>query len=279
MRLLTGAQGSMGIVTWASIKCELLPAVHKFYFVTAKTLEALIDFVYRMQRLRLGDELMIVNQAQLAAMLGKESDRIGRLKCDLPPWTAIIGIAGRALFPEDRVAVQQEDINELAQRYGLKLLFGIARVTHQDMRDALLSPCEAPCYKMTYKGACEEIFFLTTLDRSPHFKQIVFNQAADFNYPTSEIGVYIQPQHQGAAQHCEFNLPYDPEKTDESNRLKAFYSEVSQKLIANGAYFARPYGDWADMVYNRDARSTRALRTIKRIFDPNSVMNPGRLCF
>ena len=35
MRLLTGAQGSMGIVVWASIKCELLPTVKKCLAVSA----------------------------------------------------------------------------------------------------------------------------------------------------------------------------------------------------------------------------------------------------
>ena len=45
------------------------------------------------------------------------------------------------------------------------------------------------------------------------------------------------------------------------------------------AYFSRPYGIWADMVYNSDARTTTVTQKIKQIFDPNNVMNPGKLCF
>jgi len=32
-------------------------------------------------------------------------------------------------------------------------------------------------------------------------------------------------------------------------------------------------------VYNRDARNKQMIRTIKGIFDPNNILNPGKLCF
>jgi FAD/FMN-containing dehydrogenase len=49
--------------------------------------------------------------------------------------------------------------------------------------------------------------------------------------------------------------------------------------VKQGAYFSRPYDIWANMVYNRDAQSTMLLKEIKEIFDPNHVLNPGKLCF
>ena len=61
MRLLTGAQGTMGIVVWASIKCQLLPAVKKRFTVSAPRIEDLIEFCRKVERLKLGDEVSILN--------------------------------------------------------------------------------------------------------------------------------------------------------------------------------------------------------------------------
>jgi len=59
----------------------------------------------------------------------------------------------------------------------------------------------------------------------------------------------------------------------------ALYRDAARALIAEGAFFTRPYGDLATMVYERAANYTMALKRVKKIFDPNNIMNPGNLCF
>jgi FAD/FMN-containing dehydrogenase len=49
--------------------------------------------------------------------------------------------------------------------------------------------------------------------------------------------------------------------------------------MKNGAFFSRPYGSWAEMVYSRYTEGTAASRKLKNIFDPNNILNPGKLCF
>jgi FAD/FMN-containing dehydrogenase len=49
--------------------------------------------------------------------------------------------------------------------------------------------------------------------------------------------------------------------------------------MAKGAFFSRPYGESAGMIINRDAATVGVLTKVKKIFDPNNVMNPGKLCF
>ncbi|UCD59250.1 MAG: FAD-binding oxidoreductase [Candidatus Hydrogenedentota bacterium] len=49
--------------------------------------------------------------------------------------------------------------------------------------------------------------------------------------------------------------------------------------MENGAFFSRPYDLLAGEICNRDAASRESLRKLKRIFDPNNIMNPGKLCF
>lgn len=279
MRLLTGAQGSMGIVIWASVKCELIPSVRKYVFLPSESIEHLIDLCYKLERIRLGDEVMIVNAAQLATMIGSQTEEIKVLKEDLPPWTVIIGLAGAAHFPEERVQVQELELKRLAQQCGIELLGGLPKISTSRVASALESCSAEPYFKFTYKGACQDIFFLTTLDKTPQFIATVFLIASRLKYPLSDIGIYIQPQHQGVSQHVEFNLPFNPSDRRESEKVKHIFTEASHALIAQGAYFSRPYGSWADLVYSRDADATRVLRTVKQIVDPKNVLNPGKLCF
>jgi glycolate oxidase len=91
--------------------------------------------------------------------------------------------------------------------------------------------------------------------------------------------VYIQPQHQGVSQHVEFAIPYDSKDQGDARLAKGLFTAASELLIAKGAYFSRPYGPWADLVYSRDATATRVLRTVKQIVDPKHVMNPAKLCY
>ena len=103
--------------------------------------------------------------------------------------------------------------------------------------------------------------------------------ARELSYGTDRIGVYIQPQHQGVSQHVEFTIPYDEADSEDRAAAKRLFAAASERLVAQGAYFSRPYPPWADLVYSRDATATRVLRTVKQIVDPNNVMNPGKLCF
>jgi FAD/FMN-containing dehydrogenase len=144
---------------------------------------------------------------------------------------------------------------------------------------AVLNPSREPYWKLGYKGGCQDFFFLTTLDKTPGFVRAMYSVAEEHGYPVSEIGVYIQPVQQGAGCHCEFNLPYDLDNPGEVTRMRELYTKASEALLKQGAYFSRPYGIWANMAYNRDAQTMILLKKIKGIFDPNNVMNPGKLCF
>ena len=278
-RLVSGAQGSMGIVTWASVKCELLPKVHKFFFIPADDLTRLIECAYQLLRVRLGDEFLVLDSTNLASILSMDADEIQAVKDKLPPWAIIMGIAGRGLFPEEKVDFQEKDTRDIVQQLGLELLPAVSGITGEQIMSALLNPSPEPYWKLTYKGACQDIFFMSTLDKVPGFVDTVLAAANALGYPASDIGLYLQPQHQGTSCHCEFNLPYDSGDKIETDCVKELLETGSEALIRQGAYFSRPYGIWADMVYNRDARNREMIRTIKGIFDPNNILNPGKLCY
>lgn len=276
-RFLSAAQGSIGIATWASIKCEVLPVIHKLFFVPAKRLEELTDFTSRLLRFRYADELFIMNSTNLSYVLGRNTRQIEKLKNQLPPWIVILGIAGRTELPEERVDFMQKDIAEIAGQFGLKMAAEIPGARGSEVLETILSPSREPYWKFSYTGACQDIFFITTLDTTPEFLKIMSSVAEATKYPVADIGVYLQPRHQGVNCHCEFNLPYSAEK--ETSQIQMLLNKASEALINQGAFFSRPYGIWADLAYKHDEQSTKLLKNIKNTFDPNGIMNPGKLCF
>jgi FAD/FMN-containing dehydrogenase len=278
-KFVSAAQGSMGIVTWASVKCEVYPDLRKLFFVPNGNLDALIDFMYRLLRFRLGDEVFILNHACLAYILANEPDEISSLKDLLPSWTAVVGISGGQILPDERVEAQENDIQDLAQQFGLKMVPAVEGCRAGDLLELILRPSTEPYWKLNYKGGSQEIFFLTTLDKTPGFITTMYSAASDHQYPIPDIGVYLQPVHQGVGCHCEFLLPFDRENQAEVIRTEALFRDASHRLFKQKAYFSRPYGIWADKVYNADARTMIVTKKMKEIFDPNNVMNPGKLCF
>ena len=278
-RFLSAAQGSMGIVTWASLKCEVLPQLHKLFFVPANKIDDLLGFTYRLLRFRYADELFIMNGTHLAYMLGGNSAQIKALKKQLPEWVVVVGIAGRDELPEERVDFQEKDIAEIARQFNLELRPAVPGANGVQVLEVIINPSREPYWKLDYKGGCQDIFFITTLDRTPEFIRTMYPLAEASGYSTSDIGVYVQPRHQGVNCHCEFSLPYIPEEQREVSRIQALYFKASEAMMNQGAFFTRPYGIWADMAFKRDEQSTILLKKIKSIFDPHGVMNPGKLCF
>jgi len=196
----------------------------------------------------------------------------------LPAWTLILGLGGREHYAAERVAVQKKDAASLAGELGLTLQPAVPGATTGDIAAALAGCCEAP-WKLAAEGACADVLFVTTLEEAPAFVEIAHIVADGHGYAAKDVGVYIQPQHQGVTHHVELSLPYDASDPATAEDMKDLSDNLAANLMAAGAYFSRPYGSWAQPVYNRDAAARDALRKVKAIFDPAGIMNPGKLCF
>ena len=278
-RLLQSAQGTMGIVTWTALRCEVLPKLQKLFLIPSKRLDELVGIAYRLLRFRFGDELLLLNSSNLASILGEGADEIKTLRDELPLWVLILTVCGRDMLPEEKVEFLEKDITDIAQQFGLRLVSFVPGASNGQVLEAILNSSKEPYWKFGYKGGCQDIFFLTTLNRTPEFIRTMYSVAEAQGYSTSDIAIYIQPVQQGASCHCEFSLSYDPSNQIEVNKMQGLFIEASEQLLKQGGFFSRPYGIWAEMVFNRDAQSKILLKKVKRIFDPNNVMNAGKLCF
>jgi FAD/FMN-containing dehydrogenase len=279
-RLVQGSQGSMGIVTWASLRCELIPSLEEPFMVSSSKLETLLDMASWLIRLRTVNECFILNNTNLAAIFAKKWPAdYQTLKNSLPPWTLFYVVAGYEFFPEERVSSHVKTITDITQRLGVEAIKSVGGVSANEILKAVQQPSAEPYWKLRYKGASQDVFFLTINDKLGGLVGAMNEVADKAGYPVSDMGVYIQPIVQSTGVHCEFNLFYDPENAVEAARVKALTTAATRALLAQGAFFSRPYGEVAKLITNRDGASVAVLAKLKKIFDPNNVMNPGKVSF
>ncbi len=278
-RLIQGSQGTMGIVTWASMRCEILPSLEE-PFVVSSDLGSLLEMASWLIRLRMVNECFILNNTNLAAIMAKKWPGDYRnLKDALPAWTLFYNVAGYEFYPEERVSSNIKDITDITQRLGVEALKAVGGISANELLKMIQQPSGEPYWKLRHKGACEDIFFLTINSKLGGQIGVMNDLVEKAGYPASDMGIYLQPVVQGTGCHCEFNLFYDPHNQTEINRVKTLSATAVKGLLNRGAFFSRPYGGSSRMVFNRDAASVAVLNKLKKIFDPNHIMNPGKLCF
>jgi len=279
-KILSGAQGTIGILTWATLKCRLASKFSRTLFVPSDKIEPLLNLSYRVLRTRQSDHLFILNDLNLASLLARDTEEIRALRDILPQWVLVVSFEGNGDLPEDKVAWQEADFGDIVARTtDLRLSNVISGVNGEEMSQILSKPSDEPYWKLRYKGGCSDLFFLTTLDKTPGFIDSVAGLARSRKYSAGDVGVYIQPVVQGTSCHCEFDIFYDPANSAETDRAKWLNTEGAASLANIGAFFSRPYGSWAKIAYSRAIETALMQRKLKKIFDPKDVLNPGQLCF
>ena len=279
-RLIQGAQGTLGIVTWVSMRCEILPSLEEPFVVGSSDLDQLLELAHWLIRLRTVNECFILNNTNMAAIFAnKSSTDYQSIKASLPKWTLFYTVAGCEYFPEERVSSQIADITGICQRLNVEAHRAVGAISANEMLKTVQQPSANPYWKLRRGGACQDIFYITIREHLEAQIDAMAQQAENGGYAAADMGIYIQPIVQGTSIHCEFNLFYDAGNAGERNRVKALTSAATRELISKGAFFSRPYGEEARTILNRDAASTAVLRTFKKIFDPNNLMNPGKICF
>ena len=88
-RMIQGAQGTMGIVTWASIRCEHMPLMEEPFLVGSSNLDSLLELCRLLINGRLVDDCLVLNNSNLARIIEEDGS---------PEYEGI-----RACSPSDRL--------------------------------------------------------------------------------------------------------------------------------------------------------------------------------
>ena len=279
-RFISGAQGTIGIVTWATLKCREASSFKRSFIIPSETIEPLIELSYRLIRARLGDNCFILNDMNMASIIASYPEEIRELRDSLPRWVLVLSIEAYGELPEEKVEYQEADLWDILLETGeLKPVNEIGGLSCEDISDIISAPSGDSYWKLRDKGGFHDIFFLTTLDKTPNLIDTMYNECKSKRFSLGDLGVYIQMIVQGTSCHCEFDLFYDTKNDAEAEKVKSLVTSGCVTLANSGGFFSRPYGLWNSIAYSRAAETSIIQRKIKKIFDPNNVLNPGKLCF
>jgi FAD/FMN-containing dehydrogenase len=272
LRVVQGSQGTLAILNWAAILCERLPAREEARFVGADSIAPLAKLSAELHRRRIGMASFVASNLHLAAVLESEPDRIADLASRLPAYTLYIQLTASCDFPNDKIAYQLADVTELCADAGLMASPDLAGHSASRIAELQANP-PASNYKDRIAGAHRSVFFLSQMDRAEQFIALARERGG------ADVAIYVQPRLHGRNCHVELVLPFDPASIEQTSAADALADELAKACSAAGGFFSRPYGAWADMAFARNPTVKPLLRETKSIFDPDRILNPGRLCF
>jgi len=276
-RVLQGAQGSMGIVTWITMRTELLPSLEEPYLLGTESMDKLAPYLYEVQRSWLGEHSFVLNRTAAAMLMSNAGmGTFSGIRDSLPRFVCLQNICGSERLPRKRLKYQKKDIRRIAGKNNLEMTRNLGQLQAHALLAAATTPCGERDWRHHRSGNCLSMFFLTTLDRISDHKEAIDRVAVRHRIEEEDIGMYVQPVVQNHACHVEFLVPYDPGDDNLVDRMQRFERDAVPALMESKAFFSRPYGASQSHVYGLNLTNTAILKEIKGIFDPNRVLQQGK---
>ena len=271
-RIFSGAQGTLGIVTDLIIKVKNLPKIKKIIFIPFDDIKDAIDLIYKIHYYDKGREFLGICEKNLAMILKDNQEDIDVIRKQLPPWLIVMGIEADS---EERYQIDLDDLND----FGVKLQTEY-KINGKDLSKIFLNEFEIPDKLNNfrqYRGTCLHIPFYINLDQLLEINKMAKELSKRYNYPIDDLFGYLMPIEQAHTCYYDFNVYYNRNDQNESNKMKKFYLELSEEVIMRGGVIDRPYGPWAKMIFSRNKAYYDFWREVKKIIDPNDIMNPNQL--
>lgn len=271
LRVIHGSQGTLGVVPWAAIYCEPLPALEKAFLVGSHDLDRLVGLAYRLLWRRLDGQMFIVNRAQLAMVLGVGPGDLPALGSEVPEWVLYANLTVPDYLPEEKLAWVEADFTADAAAGGLAPSAGLGPFQAEAIGRRQDELADA-CYKDGLLGAHREVFFLTQLDAAARFVRAVDELAGAEE--RARIGFYVQPRVQGVNCHFEVNIPFDPANSAAAKEAALLQRRIAERCAEAGGYFSRPRAAWSDLSFAGDKAILSQLRNTKELLDPAGILKP-----
>lgn len=208
----------------------------------------LIKALRNIPRTEVGFEYLGANARYLSWLLGKSPG-------DLPAWTAVVGFASTA----KHVDYQKLKVTEFMTEFGGKQA--------DELNTVMAEKIDEPWYQ----ASPAHTEFYSLFSRLGEFDDLVQGAATSNKIPSDEIGQLIAVHDRGRCAGVFYDF------FGQENGFGAKIEDLNLQLAAKGAFFNRPQGRLAEQIFGSAPNYATHLRTIKKVVDPDFIINPGRV--
>ena len=278
-RIIQGSKGTYGCVSWISMQCDLIPEKREVKFLELNTLEPLVEFIYMAVRKRLIDEAFVINDNLFNAIFLPRNSAPKKL-------VLIYAINGYDFLPEEKISYQLEDSNDILKEMGLSAQNNVISISQKDWEPILDGNSVIHHPKYSDKVIAIDMFYNTTLNRVQNHLLRVQEILKKHNFPSNRFYFYLQPIIQARAANVEFSLLADRpdfkggKKEVSLEKTKSICREIAQLVSKEGGFFSRSYSLINNIAFSENNKILQeSLKKLKRIFDPDGILNKGQLVF
>ena len=243
-----GADDIFGVMTRASIMlwpvCESRTCLVYAFEDVDEMLKAMKDI----PRTELGVEYLGINRVSLGNLLG--GDRKG-----YPAWSLIVGFEGRTKHVEHN----KDRVVKLFQKYPCQ------------REDRLVASMTEQLDLPWMEASDHHTGFYALFSKMKGLEAEVDRAAAAAGLSPEKVGKIYSSFDHGRAVYAVYDW-----FTDDPAHASSF-DVLNLSLADLGAFFDRPHGDLGRKIYTSIPNHLPVLKHIKKMLDPDHIMNPGRI--
>ena len=277
--LLAGSEGTLGIITEATLKLEPVPAMRRVDMLVFPRMGAAVDYLSRLLKAGVSIEAAHINcKRRLQFYTHSYRQKFGK-DPEIPAWAeALLAIS----FSGD------EEVVESNRSYALKIAkeFEAQLVEEREIVDAWWASkytLDFEPFKQKWPDSQKQKKFGAAdpgvpVGRLEEFYHKFIDVAAKHKLEVIGMNAYLEhPNSIGFSLSCAVFVDY--RNVEEVRRFREFHDELSKLAVAfegTMSTFMSDSNQKAPYLELEHGASLEYMKQVKRIFDPKGILNPGK---